>query len=98
MKAIKQISSVAFLLVLSTASASLIPRKQGIQTLVLLDDWATIDTHSIFFESLRRDGHNLVFEGANPPPLIKYFDDFFYDNVIFMAPNVKGKCLFSKHL
>jgi hypothetical protein len=98
MKAIKQISSAALLLLLSTASGSLIPKKQGLQTLVLLDDWATIDTHSIFFESLRRDGHNLVFEGANPPPQIKYFDDYFYDNVIFMAPNVKGKCAFANLL
>jgi hypothetical protein len=75
----------------TAAFGSLIPKKQGIQTLVLLDDWATLDTHSIFFETLRRDGHNLVFEGANPPPQIKYFDDYFYDNIILMAPSAKGK-------
>jgi hypothetical protein len=86
------ISSAVLLLLLGTAAfGSLIPKKDGLQTLVLLDDWATLDTHSIFFESLRRDGHNLVFEGANPPPQIKYFDDYFYDNIIFMAPNTKGK-------
>ncbi len=92
MKAIfKHISSAALLLLLGTASSTLIPKKQGVQTLVLLDDWATLDTHSIFFDSLRRDGHNLVFEGANPPPQIKYFDDYFYDNIILMAPSAKGK-------
>jgi len=87
------ISSAAVLaLFLGTAAfGSLIPKEEGIKTLVLLDDWATLDTHSIFFESLRRDGHNLVFEGANPPPQIKYFDNYFYDNIILMAPSVKGK-------
>jgi hypothetical protein len=44
MKAImRSISYAATLcLFLYSASASLIPKKQGIQTLVLLDDWATL--------------------------------------------------------
>lgn len=71
---------------------ALIPSKEGTQTLVLVDDWATLETHSVFFESLRRDGHNLVFESANPPPQIKYYDQFYYDNIIMMAPSVKGRC------
>lgn len=60
---------------------------------MLLDDWATIDTHSVFFDSLKRDGHHLQFETANPPPAIKYFDEFFYDNIILMAPALKGMLL-----
>ncbi len=93
MKAImRSISYVATLcLFLYSASASLIPKKQGIQTLVLLDDWATLQTHSILFEALKKDGHNLVFENANPGPQIKYYDEFYYDNIILMAPGVKGK-------
>ena len=90
MKAILRISSAILLLFLGSSLGNLIPKKQGIQTLVLLDDWATLDTHSIFFDSLKRDGHNLVFEGATPPPQIKYFDDYFYDNIILMAPSAKG--------
>ena len=94
---VKLISSAAFLavsLLIGTQSqvrAALQPQKDGIQTLVLLDDWATVETHSIFFETLRKDGHSLAFESANPPPAIKYFDSFFYDNIILMAPAVKGK-------
>ena len=94
---VKLISSAALLavsLLLGTHTqvrAALQPQKDGIQTLVLLDDWATVETHSIFFEILRKDGHSLAFESANPPPAIKYFDSFYYDNIILMAPAVKGK-------
>ncbi len=81
---------LAAFLLLGQSFAGLIPQKEGIQTLVLLDDWATVETHSAFFESLRKDGHSLLFENANPPPPIKYFDSFFYDNIILMAPSTKG--------
>ena len=93
-RSIMKISSAALLaacLLLSGASAGLLPQKEGIQTLVLLDDWATIETHSVFFDSLRKDGHSLLFETANPPPPIKYYESYFYDNIIFMAPAAKGK-------
>ena len=79
-----------FFFLYSATKATLIPKKQGIQTLVLVDDWATLESHSIFFESLKRDGHSLLFESVNPPPAIKYYDEFFYDNIILMAPSVKG--------
>jgi hypothetical protein len=74
-----------------TVAASLIPKKYGIKTLVLLDDWSILDSHSIFFDSLKRDGHELQFENANPPPPIKYYDEYFYDNIILMAPAAKGR-------
>jgi len=61
MKATRLISSAtltAMLLLLGQqAFASIVPNKSGIHTLILVDDWATIDTHSVFFESLRKDGH-----------------------------------------
>jgi hypothetical protein len=41
------------------------------------------------FDTLKKDGHNLVFENAYPGPQIKYYDEFFYDNIIMMAPGVK---------
>lgn len=34
----------------AVAASSIFPKKTGLQTLVLLDNWATIETHSIFFE------------------------------------------------
>ena len=98
MKAARTISSAALataMLLLSsgpiTSSAGLLPKKEGHQTLVLVDDWATIETHSIFFDQLRSDGHQLLFETANPAPPIKYYDEYFYDNIILMAPSIKGK-------
>jgi len=94
MKASSVMRSISYLatlfLFLYSSSASLIPKKDGIQTLVLVDDWATLESHSIFFESLRKDGHKLVFESVSPPPQIKYYDDYFYDNIILMAPSAKG--------
>lgn len=80
----------ALLLLAPTSFAGLAPKKEGIQTLVLLDDWATIESHSTFFEGLRKDGHVLKFETANPPPPVKYYESYFYDNIILMAPSVKG--------
>lgn len=94
MKATLRISSAALLaaaLLLAPTWAALTQKKEGIQTLVLVDDWATIETHSVFFDSLRKDGHSLQFETANPPPPIKYYESYFYDNIILMAPSAKGK-------
>jgi hypothetical protein len=68
MKAIISSLAVFLLLLGQPAFSALIKEKKGIQTLVLLDDWATIQTHSHFFESLRKDGHEIVFQSANPPP------------------------------
>jgi len=36
---------------------------------------------------LRGDGHVLTFKTVNDKPEIKYYDDFFYDNIILMAPS-----------
>jgi hypothetical protein len=78
------------LLALSQVHSSILPTKQGIRTLVLLDSWATIETHSIFFDTLRRDGgHTLHFEMASTAPQIKYYQEYFYDNIILMAPSVR---------
>ena len=100
---LKMISSAAFLalsLLLGSdglVKAALQPQKDGIQTLVLVDDWSLLQTHSLFFESLRKDGHSLAFESANPPPAIKYYESYFFDNIILMAPSVKGKFQFLTH-
>jgi hypothetical protein len=75
---------------LLTVNCGIIPQKQGIKTLVLLDNWATIETHSIFFDSLRLDGHSLQFEMIKPAPAIKYFEEYYFDNIILMAPSTRG--------
>lgn len=76
------------------AKAEVLPKKAGISTLVLLDDYAIVETHSIFFDSLTKDGHNLQYEMISPSaPPIKYYEEYYYDNIILMAPSVKGKNL-----
>ena len=84
-------TALVLLLALTQVSAGILPTKQGIRTLVLLDSWATIETHSIFFDTLRRDGgHTLQFEMASAGPQIKYYQEYFFDNIILMAPSVRG--------
>lgn len=58
---------------------------------MLLDNWATIETHSIFFETLKQNGHSIMFEMVSPAPQIKYYEEFYFDNIILMAPSVRGK-------
>lgn len=76
-------------------------------TLVLVDTWATLETHSIFFEHIRAMGggnHTLEFKlisgSPNEPVGIQQFNKYFYDNIILMAPTVKsfGQDLKIKHL
>ena len=57
MKVVSSSALVFAVLFLSMASSNIFKKKEGIQTLVLLDDWAVIETHSIFFDSLKKDGH-----------------------------------------
>ena len=72
------------------AFSSVMPYKDNKKTLVLLDSWATIETHSIFFDILKRSGHTLTFEMAtNNPPEIKYYEEYFFNNMIIMAPSIK---------
>ena len=40
-------------LVASSASAGLIEEDTTLKTLVLVDDWATLETHSMFFDHVR---------------------------------------------
>jgi hypothetical protein len=84
------LSLIASLSCLSLSNGSVIPKHEGISTLVLLDNWSTIETHSIFFETLRTIGHTLTFEMSSSAPQIKYFEDYFFDNVILLAPSIRG--------
>mmetsp|Transcript_16059 Transcript_16059/g.27087 ORF Transcript_16059/g.27087 Transcript_16059/m.27087 type:complete len:137 (+) Transcript_16059:47-457(+) len=67
------------------------------KTLVLVDTWATLETHSIFFDHIRSMGagnHTLEFKlisGSSTDEVnIQQFNKYFYDNIIFMAPTVKS--------
>lgn len=67
MTSVSSIFLILFAFVFIT-NCGIIPKKEGIKTLVLLDNWATIETHSIFFESLKQSGHSILFEMVNPAP------------------------------
>lgn len=65
--------------------------------MVLVDTWATLETHSIFFEHIKTMGggnHTLEFKlisgSPNDPVGIQQFNKYFYDNIILMAPTVKS--------
>lgn len=82
---------------LSTVQAgTFVPEKSQNKTLVLLDTWATIETHSMFFDYIRNMGgknHTLEFKlisgQASETVNIQKLDKYFYDNIILMAPTVK---------
>ena len=49
-----------------------------------------INSHSIFFDSLKSRGHALNYVQAESPELaLKKFGDYLYDNIIFFAPTVE---------
>lgn len=60
------------------------------ETLVLLDNLAIKETHSMFFKSLKERGYSLVFKSADDAGLIlSKYGEFLYDNLIIFAPSVE---------
>ena len=93
---------IAFLFLLSTVLATFVQPKSANHTLVLVDSWATLETHSLFFEHIRKMGagnHTLEFQlidgNPNDDVSIERFEKYLYDNIILMAPSVRS---FGKHL
>jgi hypothetical protein len=83
------ISSVALC---NLAQASIAESNNPSRTLVLLDSYATIETHSLFFRHLEdKLGHHLDYEMADSKVNFKQFDQWRYENVVLMAPSIKGK-------
>jgi len=74
----------------ATASAKLVSSDVTTKTLVLLDNWATVETHSLFFSHLKNNlGHTIEYAMASEAPLIKYHDKQYFENIIMMTPSVK---------
>ncbi|XP_031632277.1 dolichyl-diphosphooligosaccharide--protein glycosyltransferase 48 kDa subunit [Contarinia nasturtii] len=58
-------------------------------TLVLVDNLAIRETHSIFFKSLQERGYKLTFKSADDPNLIlSKYGEYLYQNLIIFAPSV----------
>ena len=77
-----------FLYLFSSSSTQLLDSKEQSQkkTLVLLDDWHTIDTHSLFFEQIKNMGYLLEFKMIDDSDIkLTYFGEYLYTNIIYMA-------------
>jgi P2-related tail formation protein len=73
--------------------AGLISEEHVTKTLVVLDNWATIESHSVFFSHITdKLGHQVEYAMATTGPnIVKHYDEYYFDNIIFMAPSTKGK-------
>ena len=57
------------------------------KSLVLLDDWHYLETHSLFWEQLRSLNIELEFKVIDDPTIqLTYYGDYIYQSIIFFAP------------
>jgi len=64
--------------------------KSDRETLVLLDNLAIKETHSIFFKSLQDRGYKLTFKLADDANLVlSKYGEYLYQNLIIFAPSVE---------
>merc|ERR1719378_80248 len=78
------LASLSFCLLLSNAVCT------GGKTLVLLDNQFIKETHSIFFNFLRENGHQLTFKTADDPGLaLQKYGEYLYKNLIIFSPSVE---------
>lgn len=62
----------------------------GGETLILLDNLAIKETHSMFFKSLKDQGYTLTFKSADDPSLVlSKYGEYLYENLIIFAPSVE---------
>jgi len=57
------------------------------KSLVLLDDWHYLETHSLFWEQLRSLNIDLDFKIIDDPTIqLTYYGEYIYQSIIFFAP------------
>lgn len=62
----------------------------GGDTLVLLDNLAIRETHSMFFKSLQERGYSLTFKSADDASLVlSKYGEFLYQHLIIFAPSIE---------
>merc|ERR1719187_514016 len=62
----------------------------GGKTLVLVDNWAIRETHSILFKSLRERGFDLTVRTADDPTLsLMKYGEFIYEHLVIFSPSVE---------
>jgi hypothetical protein len=78
---------IFLLLTLMTLASSNLIYTGKVKSLVLLDDWHYIETHSLFWGQLKNMGFELDFKMISDPNIkLSYFGEYLYNNVIFFAP------------
>ena len=93
MKAATYRAFLSSLLALSSlTSGKLVKEDTATKTLVVVDDWATVETHSRFFSHIKDTlGHKLEFSIATSVQKFKHHDAYYFDNIVLMSPSIKGK-------
>ena len=57
------------------------------KTLVLLDDWHSVETNSVFWNQISQMGYELIFKIASDKDIqLTNFGEYIYENIIFFAP------------
>lgn len=81
--------NVVNLFVISTLVTLFATVQAGGNTLVLLDNLAIKETHSIFFKSLQERGYVLTFKSADDASLsLTKYGEYLYEHLILFAPSV----------
>ena len=76
------------------AGAKLINEDRATKTLIVLDDWATVETHSVFFGHIKNKlGHKVEYSMSNSVQKFKLHGAYYFDNIVLMTPSTKGKDL-----
>lgn len=66
-----------------------------IKTLILIDDLHYLDTHSMFWDQLRKMNFEIDFKMVDDPNIkLTYFGEYLYNNIIFFAPSFNEGKLF----
>jgi len=62
----------------------------GKRVLVLLDNWSTKETHSLFFKGLNDQGFQMTFKTADDTSIsIKKYGEYTYDHLVLFCPSVE---------
>lgn len=92
-KASAFVSSALVSLITQPARSGLISEDTATKTLVVVDDWATVESHSILFDHIGKGklGHEIEFAMANTGPQgkVKHHDAYYFDNIVLMSPSIK---------
>ncbi len=85
-----KMDTLKFIFLLLTVISSTLCTLNGKKTLVLLENLAIKETHSVFFSDLSSRGYQLVFKLADDSSLaLSKYGEYLYDSLIIFAPSVE---------